>query len=130
MRKIILWLVIGVCVSVLAWYGWLFYISRDVRKIDAANVFVTFNSAPAQCEIRIGLYAARHALPCGGVPSYIRNDLKLPVGATFAVFDLGNNGAEIASLTSNLVAAGYRSVGRRRIAFFTKPEPPADNRQR
>jgi hypothetical protein len=128
MRKIILAFVIGACGLGLSWYGWLFYISRDARKIDAANVFVTFNATPAQCEIRKGLYAARHALPCGGVPSYICNDLKLPVGATFAIFDLGNNGREIASLNSALEAAGYRSVGGRRIAFITEPERPANSR--
>lgn len=128
MRKNILAFVIGACALGLSWYGWLFYVSRDARKIDAANVFVTFNATPAQCELRTGLYAARHALPCGDVPSYIRNDLKLAVGATFFVSDLGNNGPEIASLNSALEAAGYRSVGSRRIAFITKPEPPAGNR--
>jgi hypothetical protein len=128
MRKIILWIVTGACVPVLAWYGWLFYISRDARNFDSANVFVTFNGTPAQCEIRTGLYAARHALPCGDVPSYIRDDLKLAVGATFAVSDLGNNGPEIASIKSVLGAAGYRSVGTIRIAFITMPERPANSR--
>jgi hypothetical protein len=127
-RKIVFAVLIGVCVLGLAWYGWLFYISRDAREFDNANVFVTFHGPPAQCEIRMGLYAARHALPCEDMPSYVRDNLKLAVGATFAISDLGNNGPEIAFLTSKLEAAGYRSVGTIRIAFITMPEPPAGNR--
>ena|ERR1700729_668351 len=125
MLKIILWFLIGACALVPSWYGWLFYVGKDARKVDGANIFVTVYETPTQCDIRTGLYAARHPLPCGGVPSYIRNDLKLAVGATFFVSDLGNNGAEIAGLNSALEAAGYRSVGSRRIAFITEPERPA-----
>jgi hypothetical protein len=127
MRKVFLGIVIGACILGLAYYAWLFYISRDARKLDSVKVFVTFHSTPAQCEIRMGVAAARHALPCGEVQSYIRDDLKLPVGATFAMIDLGNSGAEIASLNSALEAAGYRSAGTIK-AFITEPEPPAGKR--
>jgi hypothetical protein len=125
MRKIILAVLIGACTLVLSWYGWLFYVGRDARKVDGANVFVTFHGAPTQCDVRTGLSAARHAVPCGDVPSYIREDLKLAAGATFAVFDLGNHGPEVASLKSALESAGYHSVGGRRIDFITEPERPA-----
>jgi hypothetical protein len=128
MRKIILAVLISACVLGFASYGWLFYISRDARKFDAANIFVTFHSALGQCEIRTGAAGPRHALPCGKVESYIRDDLRLPLGATFAVSDLGNNGPEIASLAANLKAAGYRSVRRIKIAFITEPERPAKSR--
>lgn len=110
MRKIFLGTIITACALELAWQGWLSYISRDSRKFDSAKVFVTLHGVPAQCEIRMGLYGAQRALPCGDVPSYVRDDLKLPIGATFAVSDLGNtHGAEIASLNSPLKTAGYRS---------------------
>ena len=123
MRKTILTVLIGACVLGLAWYGWLFYVSRDAREFDSANIVVTFHSEPARCEVRRGVSAARHALPCGDVPSYVRDDLRVPVGATFLVSDLGNtHGPEISALISNLEAVGYRSVGTIR-AFITEPEP-------
>lgn len=126
MRKWIIAIAICICVPAVAWYGWLYYISRDARRIDGANVFVTFYIAPSQCDVRAGLYAARHALRCGDVPSYIRDDLKLPVGATFAVSDLGStHNTDIATLKSALKAAGYVSVGGWRVAFITEPERPA-----
>jgi hypothetical protein len=128
MRKIILWIIITACALELAWQGWLFYISKDARKFDSAKVFVTLHGVPAQCEIRMGLYGAQRALPCGDVSSYVRDDLKLPVGATFGISDLGNtHSAEIASLNSALITAGYRSVGSIKT-FITEPEFPAGNR--
>jgi hypothetical protein len=128
MRKTIFALLIGACVLGLAWYGWMFYISKAARKFDSANFFVTFHVKSTQCDVRTGSSGARHELPCGDVPSYIRNNLKLPIGATFGISDLGNtHDAEIAVLTSNLAAAGYRSVGTIR-AFITEPERPANSR--
>jgi len=127
MHKIIL-VLIGACVLGLVWYGWLFYIPKDARKSDGANVFVTFSGTPTQCEIRMDGSAAWRALPCANVLSYFREDLKLAAGATFFVSDLGIHGPEIASVNSALEAAGYRSVGSRRIAFITEPERPANSR--
>jgi hypothetical protein len=122
-RKIFLGIVISACVLGITWYGWLFYISKGARKFDSANVFVTFHVKSTQCNVRKGLYATRHELPCEDVPSYVRDGLKLPVGATFAVSDLGNtHGLEIAALISVLEASGYRSVGSIR-AFILEPEP-------
>jgi hypothetical protein len=125
MRKIAFGILIGACALVLCWYGWLFYVGRDARKVDGANLFVTFHSAPTQCDVRTGLYAVQHALPCEDVPSYIREDLKLAAGATFAVFDLGKHGPDVAALKAALESAGYHSVDGRRIDFITEPERPA-----
>src|SRR5476649_1655815 len=104
MRKIFLAVLIGACALVLSWYAWLFYISKDARKVDNANVFVTFHSTPMQCDIRIGVSGARHELACGDVAPYIRADLKLVTGATYVVWDLGNHSPEIATLNSALEA--------------------------
>jgi hypothetical protein len=128
MRKVFLGIIVTACALELAWQGWLLYISKDARKFDSAKVFVTLHGVPAQCEIRMGLYGAQRALPCGDVPSYVRDDLKLPVGVTFGISDFGNtHSAEIASLNSALKTAGYRSVGSIK-SFITEPEPPAGNR--
>jgi hypothetical protein len=129
MRKIVLGIVIGACVLGLAWYGWLFYISKDARKFDSANVFVTFHDTPTQCGLTLRGSSVEQPVLCGDVGSYIHDQLRLAAGATFGASDMGNtHGPEIAALASQLESAGYRSVGTIRISFITEPEPPAGNR--
>src|ERR1700736_3399279 len=90
---------IGALVLGVTWYGWLYYVSRDARKFDSAEVFVTFHGSPTLCGVTARGQTVQHPLPCGDVQSYLRNNLKLVTGATFGASDMGNtHGSEIASL--------------------------------
>jgi hypothetical protein len=121
MRKVIVAVLIGCCALAAAAFGWFRYFTGDARRIDNAQVFVTFYDSRADCTVSLGGSGKPHALLCADVLAYIRDQLKIPAGGTFVTQDFGNTHAtEITSLISVLQKSGYQSVGRRAV-FITEP---------
>ena len=111
MRKIVVVILIGGAILGLTAYGWLHYISRDARKWDSAQVTVTYRSAAACAVARRGS-VDKHAMPCGGVPDYFRDQLKLPAGAKYLIYDMGDSDkAGVKDLRLVLDQKGYVAVG-------------------
>jgi hypothetical protein len=121
MRKAIVVTLISGFILAAAAFGWFLYFTRDARRIDNAQIFVTFYATRTYCTVSLGLSGKPNALPCADVLAYIRDQLKLPPGGTFVTHDLGNTHAsEITALILALEKSGYKSVGRRAV-FITEP---------
>lgn len=92
-------------------YGWFHYISRDARKWDSAQVTVTYRSAAA-CSVALRGSVDKHAMACGGVPDHFRDQLKLPAGAKYMIYDTGDSDKTgVKDLRLMLDQKGYVAVG-------------------
>jgi hypothetical protein len=122
MRKAIVVTLISGCVVASVGFGWFLYFTRDARRIDSAQVFVTFYKTRPYCTVSLGLSGKPNALPCADVFAYIHDQLKLAPGGTFVTADLGNTHAsEISGLILALENSVYKSLGRRAV-FITEPQ--------
>ena len=113
MRKIILAVSAVVSVLLVGAFSWYLYISKDARRRDSAQFAIAFRKDLAQCTVSQRDFSHAHALACGSVEAYIRDQLKVPPGARFVIFDMGDSPrTEMDLLASTLQQHGYRLVGR------------------
>jgi hypothetical protein len=123
-RKIVLVVLAVVSVLLIGVFSWYLYISKDARRRDSAQFAIAFRKDLGQCTVSQRDFSHGHALACGSVEAYIRDQLKLPPGTRFVIFDMGDSHrTEIDLLASTLQQRGYRLVGR---LSATISEPGSD----
>jgi hypothetical protein len=111
MPKIVAVILIGGSILGIAAFGWFRYASRDARRWDSAQVTVTYRGA-AECSVALQGSVDKHAMPCSAVADYFRDPLKLPAGAKYLIFDMGDSDKTgVRDLRLTLNQKGYISVG-------------------
>jgi len=114
MPKIVAVILIGGLILGIAAFGWFHYVSAigsAARKWDSAQVTVTYRGA-AGCSVALQGSVDKHAMACGGVVGYFRDQLKLQAGTKYLIFDMGESDKTgVRDLRLTLNQKGYVPVG-------------------
>jgi hypothetical protein len=75
------------------------------------DVTVTFDGKRRKCIVALSSEAQGNTIPCGDVVSFLKEELRVPGGATYDIRRIAQvDEAEVAKLGADLNRAGYRSV--------------------
>lgn len=86
--------------------------STPVPPAAKPDVIITVHDARHQCVVALASEAQGSTIPCGDVTAFVKDELRVPSGSTYAMHavDQGKE-SEMSRVDDSLKAAGYRSVG-------------------
>ncbi len=86
--------------------------STTAPAASRADVTVTFDGKRHKCVVALSSEAQGNTVPCGDVVSFVREELRVPSGASYGIRKIPDvDETEVAKISADLNSAGYRFVG-------------------